>query len=327
MNRTSPELLLRLDRDGAALRAQLEDQLRDAVRCGRLGPGVALPSSRALARELGVSRGVVVEAYAQLAAEGYLVASQGAPTRVSEAASPGPGAAPAGAGERPPRFDFRTGRPDVSLFPRSAWLASLRRALRDAPDVRLDYGDPRGAPELRAALARYLGRVRGVACDPERVVVTSGMAQGMALFARALTAAGAHRMAMEDPSSAPGRAQLAANGLEIVPIPVDEDGLRTAALEDARADCVMVTPAHQFPLGVVLAPERRAALLDWAGRAGAVVLEDDYDAEYRYDRQPVGAVQGLAPELVSLRRLGVQDARARAFGSAGSWCPSGSSTP
>jgi GntR family transcriptional regulator / MocR family aminotransferase len=293
-----PELLLRLDRDGAPLRTQLEDQLRDAVRAGRLGPSVPLPSSRALARELGVSRGVVVDAYAQLAAEGYLVARQGAPTRVSDAASPGPRAAPAPAGEQPPRFDFRPGGPDVSLFPRAAWLASLRRALRDAPDARLDYGDPRGAPELRAALARYLGRVRGVACDPERVVVTSGMAQGMALFARALIARGARRIALEDPSSGPGRAQLASNGLEIVPIPVDEHGLLVERL-DGALDAVMVTPAHQFPLGVVLAPERRAALLDWAARSGAFVLEDDYDAEYRYDRQPVGAVQGLAPELVA----------------------------
>ena len=299
----SLDLLLGLDRGRGRLRAQLEDQLRDAVRAGRLGPGAALPSSRALARELGVSRGVVVEVYAQLAAEGYLVARQGAPTRVSEAASPGPGATPAAAAERPPRYDFRTGRPDVSLFPRGAWLASLRRALRDAPDARLDYGDPRGAPELRGALARYLGRVRGVACDPERVVVTSGMAQGMAIFARALTAGGIERMAMEDPSSAPGRDQLASNGLAIVPIPVDDDGLQVERLPGAAADdlvgAVMITPAHQFPLGVVLAPDRRADLLDWAAHTGAVVLEDDYDAEYRYDRQPVGAVQGLAPDRVA----------------------------
>jgi GntR family transcriptional regulator / MocR family aminotransferase len=293
----SLDVLLRLDRGRAPLRAQIEDQLRDAVRGGRLASGAALPSSRALARELGVSRGVVVEAYAQLVAEGYLVSRQGAPTRVSEAASPGPGAAPAAAGERPPRFDLRTGRPDVSLFPRTAWLASLRRALRDAPDARFDYGDPRGAPELRGALARYLGRVRGVVCDPERVVVTSGMAQGMALFARSLTPGGAQRIAMEDPSSAPGRAQLASNGLEIVPVPVDGDGLEVDRLP--AVDAVMVTPAHQFPLGVVLAPDRRAALLDWAALTGAVVLEDDYDAEYRYDRQPVGAVQGLAPDLVA----------------------------
>jgi GntR family transcriptional regulator/MocR family aminotransferase len=298
------DLLVRLDRRGP-LRAQLESQLRGAIRAGRLGPGVALPSTRALARELGVSRGVVVDAYGQLAAEGYLVSTQGAPTRVSEAASapPRPGVSPGD--ERPPRFDFRPGGPDVSLFPRAAWLGSLRRALRDAPHARLDYGDPRGAPELREALARYLGRVRGVAADPERIVVTSGMAQGMALFARALIGEGRRRIAMEDPSSGPGRGQLASNGLEVVPVPVDGDGMvverlgGAAGRTTATADSAMVTPAHQFPLGVVLSPARRAALVDWATATGAVVLEDDYDAEYRYDRPPVGAVQGLAPDRVA----------------------------
>jgi GntR family transcriptional regulator/MocR family aminotransferase len=292
------DLLVRLDR-GSPVRAQLESQLRDAIRAGRLAAHVALPSTRALARELGVSRGVVVDAYAQLGAEGYLVASQGAPTRVSESASAPPRSGAAGAEARPPRFDFRPGGPDVSRFPRAAWLASLRRALREAPHARLDYGDPRGAPELRDALARYLGRVRGVAAEAERVIVTSGMAQGMALFARASIAEGRRRIAMEDPSSAPGRDQLASNGLEIVPIPVDEDGMVVDRLAGVRAESAMVTPAHQFPLGVVLGPERRAALVDWAASTGAVVLEDDYDAEYRYDRAPVGAVQGLAPEHVA----------------------------
>jgi len=300
IDRTSSlDLLVRLDRGGAPLRAQLEEQLRDAVRSGRLAPGLALPSSRALARELGVSRGVVVDAYAQLGAEGYLVARQGAPTLVSDAASPAAGVPRPPATDRPPRFDFRPGGPDVSLFPRAAWLASLRRALRDAPDARLDYGDPRGAPELRLALARYLGRARGVACDPERVVVTSGMAQGMALLARALIAQGGRRIGVEDPSNKPGREQLAANGLEIVPVPVDDAGLRVDVLETLAPDAAFVAPAHQFPLGVVLAPERRAALIDWAERSAAIVVEDDYDAEYRYDRAPVGAVQGLAPELVA----------------------------
>jgi GntR family transcriptional regulator/MocR family aminotransferase len=300
VDRTSSlDLLVRLDRGGAPLRAQLEEQLRDAVRSGRLASGLALPSSRALARELGVSRGVVVDAYSQLGAEGYLVAHKGAPTLVSDAASPPAGAPRPPATDRPPRFDFRPGGPDVSLFPRAAWLASLRRALRDAPDARLDYGDPRGAPELRLALTRYLGRARGVACDPERVVVTSGMAQGMALLARALSAQGGRRIGVEDPSNTPGRDQLAANGLEIVPVPVDDAGLRVDVLEALAPDAAFVAPAHQFPLGVVLAPERRAALIDWAARTGAVVVEDDYDAEYRYDRAPVGAVQGLAPELVA----------------------------
>jgi GntR family transcriptional regulator / MocR family aminotransferase len=301
-NRTSDlDLMVRLQPGAGPRRAQLEEQLRDGIRSGRLAPGAALPSSRGLARELGLSRGVVVDAYAQLGAEGYLVSRQGAPTRVVEAPPSNPtgvsrASAPA---ERPPRFDFRPGGPDVSLFPRSAWLASLRRALRDAPDARLDYGDPRGAPELRSALARYLGRARGVVCDPELVVVTSGMAQGMALIARALVARGAVRIGVEDPSSAPGRDQLSTNGLEVLAVPVDEDGLQTDVVERLAPDAVFVAPAHQFPLGVVLAPERRAALIEWARRTGGLVLEDDYDAEYRYDRAPVGAVQGLAPELVA----------------------------
>jgi GntR family transcriptional regulator / MocR family aminotransferase len=291
------DLLVSLDR-ARPVRAQLEEQLRVAVHAGRLAPGTALPSSRGLARELGISRGVVVEAYAQLAAEGYLVAQQGAATRVAEAASPAAGPPDEPPAERAPRWDFRPGGPDVSLFPRRAWLASLRRALRDAPDVRLDYGDPRGAPELRDALARYLGRVRGAACDRDRLVITSGMAQGMALVGRALLAQGRGRIGLEDPGSGPGREQLAATGLEVVPFPVDGEGLRVDLLEGI--DAVMLTPAHQFPLGVVLSPERRAALVEWAIETGALVLEDDYDSEYRYDRAPVGVVQGLAPAHFAL---------------------------
>jgi GntR family transcriptional regulator / MocR family aminotransferase len=292
------DLLVRLDPAAGPLRAQLEEQMRDGIRAGRLAARAVLPSTRSLARELGVSRGVVVDAYAQLAAEGYLVARQGAPTRVSEAASTAPGSAPAPRAPAAPRFDFRTGAPDVSLFPRAAWLTSLRRALRDAPHARFDYGDPRGAPELRGALAAYLGRVRGVAADPERVVITSGMAQGMSLTGRTLVAEGRSRIGVEDPSSGPGRVQLESTGLESVPIPVDEEGLVVDALEGVRLDALMVTPAHQFPLGVVLSPERRAQLVDWLDASGALVLEDDYDAEYRYDRAPVGALQGLAPESV-----------------------------
>ncbi|HZC13534.1 MAG TPA: PLP-dependent aminotransferase family protein, partial [Thermoleophilaceae bacterium] len=293
------ELLISLDRSRPSLKAQIEDQLRAAVRDKRLTPGSALPSSRGLARELGVSRGVVVEAYSQLVAEGYLVARPGGATRVALAASPGAELLPAPAAERPPRFDFRPGGPDVSLFPRDAWLASLRRALRSAPNVRLDYGDPRGAPELRRALASYLGRVRGAACDPERVIVTSGMAQGMALLGRTLVARGRGRIAVEDPSSGPGREQLASTGLETVPVGVDDEGLRVDLLDGlGRLDAVMVTPAHQFPLGVVLSPARRARLAEWAAERDAIVLEDDYDSEYRYDRAPVGALQGLAPAQV-----------------------------
>jgi GntR family transcriptional regulator/MocR family aminotransferase len=292
------ELMVRLDRHGPApLRVQLEEQLRLAVRSGRLAPGTRLPATRTLARDLEVSRGVVVDAYAQLAAEGYLVARHGAATQVSEAAVPPAAVTRTLPEERPPRFDFRPGGPDVSLFPRDAWSASIRRGLRAAPHSRLDYGDPRGAPELRRALASYLGRVRGVACDPGCVIVTSGMAQGMALVGRTVRAAGGRRIGVEDPGSGPGRAQLEATGLEPRPVPVDEEGLRPEVLAEADVDLVLTTPAHQFPTGVVLAPERRAALLEWAS-SGRLVLEDDYDAEYRYDRPPVGAVQGLSPKHV-----------------------------
>jgi GntR family transcriptional regulator / MocR family aminotransferase len=296
------ELLVALDRSRPSLRVQIEEQLRDAVRAGRLGAGTPLPSTRGLAAELSLSRGVVVEAYSQLVAEGYLVAQQGGATRVAQAGAapaPAPSRGPAG---RAPRFDFRTGAPDVSLFPRAAWLTSLRRSLQGAPDARFDYGDPRGAPELRTALARYLGRVRGVSCDAERVIVTSGMAQGMALFGRVLVERGERAIALEDPSSGPGRLQLASTGLATVAVPVDDEGLRVdrlAALGPAGPRVVMVTPAHQFPTGVVLSAGRRAALRDWAAAREGLVLEDDYDAEYRYDRQPVGALQGLAPERVT----------------------------
>jgi GntR family transcriptional regulator/MocR family aminotransferase len=293
------DLMVGLDRDSAvALRSQLEHQLRESVRSGTLRHGAPLPSTRALARELGVARGVVMEAYAQLAAEGYLVSRQGAPTRVAaRAAAP---QATAGATEpSAPRFDFRPGAPDVALFPRMAWATALRQALREAPDARFSYSDPRGTPELRHALSTYLGRVRGVVADPEAIMVTSGLTQGLVLTCRALAARGVRRIGVEEPGSADLRGPIATVGLQWVPIAVDGDGLDIDALERSDVGAVLVTPAHQYPTGVVLAPERRAALLEWAVARDAFVLEDDYDAEYRYDRQPVGALQGLDPQRVA----------------------------
>jgi GntR family transcriptional regulator/MocR family aminotransferase len=293
------ELLLPVRREpGVTLRAQLERHLREAVRSGRLPPGSALPSTRALAEQLGIARGVVVEAYDQLVAEGYLVARQGSTTRVADAARVGAAAPRPAAPSRPLRYDFRPGVPALEAFPRSAWLASLRRALQQAPHAALGYGDPRGQPPLRQALAGYLGRVRGVAADPQRVLVCSGFAQGTALVCRALGRRGARRVAMEDPCHPLLRAQVAAAGLEPVPVPVDDHGLRVDRLAAVGAEVVLVTPAHQFPTGTVLAAPRRAALVAWAQRHDAVIVEDDYDAEYRYDREPIGAVQGLAPERV-----------------------------
>lgn len=295
-----PELLVPLERGaGRALRAQLEDRLRAAIRAGTLGPGSQLPSTRVLAHDLGLSRGLVVEAYAQLLAEGYLEARPGGTTRV--AASVRQEAAWI-SGEAPaphPRYDFRPGVPDLSLFPRSAWLAAMRGALGEAADAALGYGEPRGLPEARAALAGYLGRVRGVAAEPSRVVVCTGFAQGLRLLCAVLRRAGVTRLALEEPTHPGQRLLIAREGLAPVPIPVDEDGLRVDLLAREDVGGVLVTPAHQFPTGVVLAPARRAALLAWARERNALVIEDDYDAEYRYDRAPVGAVQGLGPTHVA----------------------------
>ena len=293
-------LLIELGREsGTALRDQLERQLRDAVRSGRLHPRTRLPATRSLARQLGVSRGVVVDAYSQLVAEGYLTARQGEGTRVSAAATPGAPPRRPAAPRRSPRYDFRLGIPDLAAFPRAAWLASARRALRELPDAGLGHPDPRGARELRTALASYLGRVRGVVSAPDRVLVCTGFWQGLGLLCAALRARGARQLAMEDPSFVLHRAVVEHAGLQPIPVPVDSDGIVVDQLERTRAGAVLVTPAHQFPTGAVLAPERRASLVAWAQRNDALVIEDDYDAEYRYDREPVGALQGLAPDRVA----------------------------
>jgi GntR family transcriptional regulator/MocR family aminotransferase len=279
------------------MHAQIAHALRDAVRSGRLSAGSPVPSSRALAQDLGVSRGVVVEAYDQLNAEGYLTTRAGSGTIVAPgvrapAVEPEPRATPR------VRFDLRPGCPDLTHFPREDWSRAARRVFRQLRPAQLDYGDPSGAPELRAALADYLGRVRGGVCRPGRVMVCSGFAQGLAIVGRTLARRGIRRIAMEDPSHPDQRRILSEAGLEPVPIPVDANGLRTDRLDEARLQAVLVAPAHQFPTGSVLDPDRRHALLAWAERRSAFIVEDDYDAEYRYDRSPIGALQGLAPDRV-----------------------------
>jgi GntR family transcriptional regulator/MocR family aminotransferase len=279
------------------MHVQIERALRDAARSGRLPPGAALPSSRTLARDLGVSRGVVVEAYEQLMAEGFLETRRASGTTIARAA----GAAWPDRAEAPPArfaFDFRPGLPDLTRFPREDWARAARRVMRQLRPGQLDYGDPRGASELRNALAQYLGRVRGVLSGESRVVVCSGFAQALGIAARGLASRGVRRLAMEDPSHPDQRRILSRAGLTPVAVPVDRHGLVTERLEGARAEAVLVSPAHQFPTGSVLAPERRRALIAWAERESAFVIEDDYDAEYRYDRAPVGALQGLAPDRV-----------------------------
>ncbi len=325
-----PELLLTLDRDGpVALHRQLERGLQDAIRTGRLQPGAPLPSTRALAEELALSRGVVVEAYEQLTAEGYLESRPGGKTRVAERTEAGTRADDprplASSGDdvgregEPPgedvvlpsfalsraRHDFSYGRPDVSAFPRAAWLRSLRRVLNEAPAERLSYIDGRGAIELREALASYLNRVRATSAAPGHIVITNGFAQGQRLVLQVIrdvhrepNKRGPIRVAMEDPGQVDTWRAAELLGLEIVPVPVDDDGIIVERLANTDAAVCVVTPAHEFPTGAVMSPERRAALVRWARDRDAFVLEDDYDAEYRYDREPIGAIQGLAPDRV-----------------------------
>ncbi len=194
--------------------------------------------------------------------------------------------------------DFRPGEPDRSSFPRTEWATSLRRALREAPDDLFGYGDPRGLRELRVALASYLGRARAVIADPEQIVVCSGFASALSLLAEAMRALGHSTIAIEDPALPFHPDFCRRAGLGVQRIPVDDDGIRIDALSDTEATSVLTTPAHQYPLGVALAPARRAALVEWARRNDAWIIEDDYDGEFRYDAKPVGAMQGLAPDRV-----------------------------
>jgi len=292
------ELLLSVTRGGSrTLGAQIEDALRQAIRDGSLRAGARVPSTRDLARQLGVSRRIAVDAYSQLAAEGYLTLRQGARPRVSETIVAAAEAATASElAEPPPRFDFRPSMPDVSAFPRAAWMRSVREAMRTISDFDLGYGDPRGMHVLRAALVDYFGRVRGVHADGRNVVITSGYSQGLGVACHALAARGARRIAIEHPSNLLQRALAARAGLEPIPVAVDADGIVVDELP--RCDAVVVTPAHQHPTGALLSPARRAALMAWLRDHDAVAIEDDYDAEFRYDRPAVGALQGLDPERV-----------------------------
>jgi GntR family transcriptional regulator/MocR family aminotransferase len=308
----SPELLVRLDRSGRQpLRAQLEASLREAIRGGRLRAGERLPSSRELARELGVSRGMVQDCYGQLLAEGYLTSQTGSATRVADIsgqAADQPSPAPPGRlrPEPPLIADFRPGVPDLSSFPRTDWAWAVKQACAEAADADLGYGDPHGSPVLREVLAGYLRRVRAAAVSPELMIISTGFAQGVNLALRALARqAGVTCVAFEDPGYGSAQADetvraVLAAGLHVTYVPVDEHGLVVSELAASGAQAVVVTPAHQSPTGVVLSPDRRHALTDWARRGGGYVIEDDYDSEFRYDKEPVGALQGLAPDQVFL---------------------------
>src|SRR6266566_9749300 len=289
---------LHLELAGPRVRTGLESALREAVRGGRLRPGTRLPSSRALATDLGIARNTVADCYAQLVAEGWLAARQGSGTWVAERAPAPPAAAgtPPAAAARQARFDLRTGVPDVAAFPRQAWLAAGRKALAAAPARALGYTDPRGLPQLRTALAGYLARARGVAVTPDRVMVCGGFAQGLQLLCEALRARGAATLAAEALGHQLHWRIAERSGLAVTAVPVDQNGAAIGDLDGA--DALLLTPTHQFPLGVPLAPARRRRATDWAASAGAIIIEDDYDGELRYDRPAVGALQALAPEQV-----------------------------
>jgi GntR family transcriptional regulator/MocR family aminotransferase len=285
-------------RPGRGCRAALERALRQAIRSGRLRAGTPLPSTRVLADDIGVARSTVSEAYAQLTAAGYLITRQGADTRVASGLQ---GAdrdhvdcAPAPA----PHFDLRPGVPDLSSFPKTLWQRAFRQALARASLEAFGPGDPQGRPELRTALVEYLGRTRGVTTKTGRVLVCNGFTQGLRLVADALRARGASRIGVEDPSLPRFSAIAQAAGLQPVPIAVDEEGLTTNRLDEIDLDAILVTPAHQFPLGSTMGSQRRTELLSWANRHGAFVIEDDCDGEFRYGQPPIGALQGLDPDHV-----------------------------
>jgi GntR family transcriptional regulator/MocR family aminotransferase len=288
------DVLIAIDRSRPGRGEQLASALRAAITAGRLAAGTRLPASRDLAAELGVSRGLVVGAYEQLLAEGRLRARRGAGTFVADGTATGTAAPPVPVAPPPV---LRPGLPDLGRFPRRAWRRAYERALDTAGDADLDYGDPAGAHRLRAELAGYLGRVRAAQVGPAHLIVTTGAAQALALLAA--TAPG-REIGVEDPGSPSIRDHLAAAGLRPVPVPVDDEGLDVAALAGTGLRAVVITPAHQFPTGVVLSPRRRTELLAWGRRVGGLIVEDDYDAEFRYDREPVGCLQGRAPDLVAL---------------------------
>ncbi|MCX4782389.1 PLP-dependent aminotransferase family protein [Streptomyces sp. NBC_01264] len=328
MLRTAGSDFLQLDigRAPAGGRTEwLADRLRAAIADGRLAVGSRLPASRVLAAELGVSRGLVTEAYQRLAETGQ-VAGRGRAGTVVVAAPvterlprSGParsGTARSGVPDRagpftpgprgglvdalraaPSRIDLSPGAPDLTAFPRTAWLQAERRVLAELTPADFGYGNPQGAPALREAIVGWLALNRGIRAAPDEVVVVAGVAQALGLLAQVLRAEGVRRVAVEDPGSLGARQQLVHGGMELLPVPVDAGGIETAALTAGPAQAVVLTPAHQFPTGVVLDGERRRELLGWAA-AGGVVIEDDYDAEHRYDRAPVPALRALLPDAV-----------------------------
>ncbi|WP_141582596.1 PLP-dependent aminotransferase family protein [Actinomadura sp. WMMA1423] len=292
-----PELLLQVPPRGGRRQA-VEEALRVAIRGGRLRAGTRLPSSRELASQLGLARGTVAAAYEQLVAEGWLTSRSGSGTRVAAGASSPPAAAPVRAApSAAPSHDLRPGRTDGGAFPRDAWARAMRHVLREAPADAFGRGDARGRLELRTTLAAYLGRVRGVRVDPSHVLVCSGFTQALGLLTEVFAELGVGRAAMENPAVG-NHVRVVASRLDVADIAVDAEGMSCAELAASGAGVAVCTPAHQFPLGMSMAPARRAGLLAWAEENLGWIVEDDYDGEFRYDRKPVGALQARRPSRV-----------------------------
>ena len=270
--------------------------MRSAIQSGAFAAGEQLPSTRVLSQDIGVSRGVVVRAYGQLAAEGYLSLRQGAAPTVRAAVRFDPKTAAPTNGRPKILYNLRPHLPELAAFPRRTWLRAVRESLEQARTADLTYSDEAGLWDLRVEVANYLSRARGVLAHPERTLVTAGSTHALSLVSRVLARRGQAVTAFENPSHYILRAVAAHGGQAVVAAEVDELGIRPDSIE--AADTVYVSPAHQFPTGVVLTPERRTAVIEWAQERDAWILEDDYDAEFRYDRAPIGALQGLAPERV-----------------------------
>lgn len=298
------ELLVVIESGGRSpLRARLTSALRDAVQTGRVACGATLPSSRVLADDLGVSRGVVTEAYAQLVAEGFLLSRPGAGTTVAfpcVKAVPGSSSRSSPSTFAPGTIDLRPGLPDLSSFPRQQWSAAVREMFKTLPASALGYTEPWGALELREQLSQYLARVRGAVADRESVVVVSGATQGISLTAQVLLRRGHRAIAVEDPSNAIQRRLLHDLGLAVVDVPIDWQGLSVEALAASPARAIICTPAHQYPTGVVLSASRRKQLSQWAQERNGLIIEDDYDSEFQYGRLSTGCLQGGVPQHVAL---------------------------
>lgn len=293
---------LHLEVQGPGVRAGLTEALREAVRSGRLAPGTRLPASRVLAADLEIARSTVAACYGELVEEGWLVSKHGSGTRVAERAQRRRPPVTSASPPQKPRtmHGLGPGAVEFAEFPRGPWVAAARRALAVAPPAMFGYGDPLGRMELRTALAEYLARVRGVRAEPENIVITSGFYNGLTVLAHALRSLQVHTTAVEGYGLDLYRATLTDVGMNIPPLGVDDEGACVeglVAMSDAGA--VLLTPAHQFPTGYSLSAGRRARALDWARSNGALIIEDDYDGEFRYDRRPVGALQGLDPEHVA----------------------------